>query len=138
MVRVSDHSKSLTPESAIHVRTMTVNQRVAAGEILHADAQLDPEATGEAFREHRADLLIAVSDPLILANSLYSKRIISRETLDQTLLPSLTISNKNFILLDAIEARIRTHPSDFLTLLTILDQDACLCIFAERLRNSYS
>ena len=107
-------------------------------EKIYADAQLDPEATGEAFQEHRADLLIAISDPLILANSLYSKRIISRETLDQTLLPSLTVSNKNFILLDAIEARFRTHPSDFLTLLTILDHDAHLCIFAEGLRNSYT
>ena len=95
------------------------------------------EEAGEAFREHRADLLEAVVDPLILANSLYSKKIISRETLKQIMELSLTFSNKNVILLDAVEARIRTHPSDFLILLAILGSDAHLCVYAEGLRNSY-
>ena len=94
------------------------------------------EEAGEAFREHRADL-IAVADPLILANSLYSKRIISRETLEQVKVQSFTVSDKNFILLEAVEARIRTHPSDFLILLAILGNDAHLCVYAEGLRNSY-
>jgi hypothetical protein len=96
------------------------------------------EEAGEAFREHRAGLLVAVTDPLILANSLYSKRIISRDILEQVKLLSSTVSDKNFILLDAIEARIRTCSSDFLTLLAILESDAHLCVYAEELRNSYS
>ena len=96
------------------------------------------EEAGEAFREHRAALLVAVTDPLILANSLYSKRVISRDILEQIKLPSSTDSAKNFILLDAIEARIRTCSSDFLALLAILESDAQLCVFAEDLRNSYS
>ena len=95
------------------------------------------EEAGEAFREHRAVLLEAVVDPLILANSLYSKKIISRETLKQIMELSLTFSNKNVILLDAVEARIRTHPCDFLPLLAILGNDAHLCVYAEGLRNSY-
>ena len=95
------------------------------------------EEAGEAFRECRADLLEAIVDPLILANHLYSKKIISRETLNQITELSLTISNKNIILLNVIEARIRTHPSDFRILLAILEHNPHLCVYAEGLRNSY-
>ena len=98
---------------------------------------VSPEEAGEAFREYRADLLEVVVDPLILANHLYSKKIISRETLKQITELSLTVSNKTFVLLDAVEARIRTHSSDFLSLLAILGNDAHLCVYAERLWNSY-
>ena len=98
---------------------------------------INPSEAGEAFREHRDDLLIAITEPLILANSLYSKWIISRETLDEMMLVSLTNSKKNFILLDAVEARIRTNPSDFLTILAVLGHDPHLCVYAERLKNSY-
>ena len=109
-----------------------------ASEVLDVQAEVDKESASEAFREHRADLMTAVVDPLILANSLYAKRIISRETLDRVMVQVLTTSEKNLILLDATEMRIRTHPNDFPTLLGILGDDPCLCIFAERLRHSYS
>ena len=52
------------------------------------------EVAGEAFREHRATLLTAITDPLILANSLYSSRIISRETLDRVKLPTFTSTER--------------------------------------------
>jgi hypothetical protein len=107
-------------------------------EVLDFQAEIDKESAGEAFREHRADLLTAIVDPLILANHLYSKRVISRETLDRVMVPVLTTSDKALILLNATEVRIRTHPTDFVTLLAIFGQDSCLCIFAERLRHSYS
>ena len=106
-------------------------------EVLDVVAGIDKESAGEAFREHRADLLTAVVEPLVLANHLYAKRIISWETLDR-IKAVLSISEKTLALLDATEARIRTHPTDFLTLLAVLGQDSCLCIFAERLRHSYS
>ena len=92
---------------------------------------------GEAFREHRAALLIAVTDPLILANSLYSSRIISREILDRVRLPMLTSTEKNMDIFDAIEAQIRTNPSHFSTLLDILNNDPQLCMFTERVQQSY-
>ena len=108
------------------------------GQDLTLTNSIQAEEAGEAFREHRAALLVAVTDPLILANSLYSKRVISRDILEQIKLPSSTDSAKNFILLDAIEARIRTYSSDFLALLAILGSDTQLCVYAEKLRNSYS
>ena len=98
---------------------------------------IDREAAGEAFRQHRADLLIAAIDTLILANCLYSKRIISHETLEHAELLTLTSSKRNVHLFDAIEARIRTNPDDFLTLLDVLDSDPQLHVFAERIWNSY-
>ena len=98
---------------------------------------INPSEAGEAFREHRDDLLIAITEPDILANSLYSKKIISKETLDEMMLVSLTNGKKNIILLNAVEARIRTNPSDFLTVLAVLSRYPHLCVFAEGLRNSY-
>ena len=95
------------------------------------------EEAGETFREHRAVLLIAITDSLILANNLYSSNIISRETLDRVKLPTLTPNEKKMELFDAIEARIQTNPSDFGTLCDILKSDPLLCIFAERLQQSY-
>ena len=95
------------------------------------------EEAGEAFRGHRATLLIAVTDPLILANSLYSSRIVSRETLDRVKLPMLTPTEKNMEIFDAIEAQIKTNLSSFCTLIDILNSDSQLHIFAGRLQQSY-
>ena len=105
--------------------------------VIDFSTSIDPGEAGEAFREHRDDLLIAITDTHIQANRLYSHKIICCETKDRMMLPSLTGSEKNFILLDAVESRIRTHPSDFLTLLTILGREPHLCVFAERIKNSY-
>ncbi|MCG8621877.1 MAG: hypothetical protein MJE68_07765 [Proteobacteria bacterium] len=117
---------------------MSEASAVVSRDVLDVQAEIDKESAGEAFREHRADLLTAIVDPLILANHLYSKKIMSRETLDRVMVPVSTRSEKTLILLDAIEMRIRAHPTDFVTLLTIFGRDSCLCIFAERLRHSYS
>ena len=95
------------------------------------------EEASEAFREHRADLLIAVTDPLILANSLYAKRIISRETLDHVMFKAHTPAEKNMPIFDAVEARIKTNPSDFSTVLDILSGNPQLHIFARCLQQSY-
>ena len=108
------------------------------GQNLTLTKSIRAEEAGKAFQNLRAALLVAVTDPLILANSLYSKLVISKDILEQIKLPSYTDSAKNVILFDAIEARIRTCSSNFLTLLAILESDAQLCIFAEVLRNSYS
>ena len=99
---------------------------------------IDCEVAGEAFRRHRDGLLIAVIDTLILANCLYSKGIISHETLERAKLLTLTSSEKNVHLFEAIEARIRTNSDDFLTLLDVLNSDLLqLRVFAERIWNSY-
>ena len=120
-----------------HQPTVDLAQSVTQSPSESTLITVDAHRAGEAFRQHRGDLLIAVTDPLILANSLYSRRMISRETLSRVQLPTLTNSEKNVILFDAIEDRIRTHPSDFLILLAILGGDSHLCIFAEGIRNSY-
>ena len=95
------------------------------------------EEAGEAFRGHRAALLIAVTNPLILANSLYSSGIVSRETLDRVKLPVLTPTEKNMEIFDAIEAQIKTNLSSFCTLIDILNSDSQLHVFAGQLQQSY-
>ena len=133
-VSLSSSSPTL-PHQPTVVSTQSVTQ--SSSESTSITVDVDAHRAGEAFRQHRGDLLIAVTDPLILANSLYSRRIISRETLSEVRLPTLTDGTKNVILFDAVEDRIRTHPSDFLILLAILGRDSQLCIFAEGIRNSY-
>ena len=98
---------------------------------------LKGKAAGEAFQKYRDDLRIAVTDPHILASSLYSNSIISRETLDRVELQTLTCAEKNMAMFDAIEARIKTNPSSFVTLLGILNSDSQLQIFAGHLQQCY-
>ena len=106
--------------------------------ILPTGIPIDPEKAGEAFREHRDGLLIAVTDPLVLANNVYSKRIISRATLNRVKVSTLSTDDMNEKLFDAIEARIRTYPPDFHILLAILGNDPSLRDFAKRIQDSYS
>ena len=113
------------PDSTVALPDTTLTESIRA------------EEAGEAFREHRAGLQIAVTDPLILASSLYSTRIISRGVLNRVKLLTLTPSEKNVELFDAVEARIQTNPSDFGTLSDIFRSDPQLCVFAERLEQSY-
>ena len=130
-------STSLHPGTSLLVAQGFQNHPKSLPSTSDSSPLIKAEEASEAFRECRADLLVAIVDPLILANHLYSKKIISRETLEQIMELSLTISNKNIILLNAVEARIRTHPSDFFVLLAILRSDAHLCVHAEGLQNSY-
>ena len=129
-------SLSSSSSSRPHQPTVVSTQSVTQSSTDHHDTTIDAHKAGEAFRQHRDNLLIAITDPLFLANALYSKNIISRETLDN-ILPPTPVNVMKVVLLNAIEARIRTHPSDFLILLAILGRDSQLCIFAEGIRNSY-
>ena len=51
--------------------------------------------------------------------------------------PCLTKEEKNVALLVAIEARLQTNPSDFWTLVAVLEADPILQIFADKLKESY-
>ena len=73
----------------------------------------------------------------MLTIDLYSNDVIPEATKNRVVVPSLTKEEKNMALLDAIEARIRTNPSDFWTLVTVLGKDIVLCTFATRLRETY-
>ena len=92
---------------------------------------------GDAFRKHRDTLLTAVTDVHILANSLYSKGLISREQLEHAQLIVLTPNERKVKLFDAIEARLGSNPDDFRTLLDILYSDPLLMIFAQKIESSY-
>ena len=97
------------------------------------------KAAGEAFRKHRVNLQKAIIHPHILAERLYSDSacIISKETLNYVMLPTLTPAMKNMAMFNAIEASIASNPSSFSSLLDILKDDAQLCVFVEPLRKSY-
>ena len=94
-------------------------------------------AAGDAFRERRADLLTAVTNVHVLANSLYSEGLISREQLEHAQLLALTPSQKKVHLFDAIEARLRSNPEDIYALTDILRSDPLLQIFVEKIWSSY-
>ena len=95
-------------------------------------------AASEAFRKCRMALSTGITstEAEVLANSLYSKKIISIETLECVLLDTCPIKKK-LILLNAVEARLRIHPSDFDQLYSILACDGHLCVFADILQSCY-
>ena len=130
---ITDHCN---PVSSSHTVVPVISDGEHAAGHEYCLTSINPEEAGEAFREYRGVLLEAITDPLRLANYLYAKKIISKGALEH-ISSLLTKCEKNFNLLDAVESRIRTHPSDFLTLLAILENDSHLCVFAEGIKNSY-
>ena len=76
-----------------------------------------------AFRKSRVLLMTAVTDVHILANSLYSKKMISMEEVERTQMLGIPPREVKSRLFSAIEARLETHPADFSTLLDILSSD---------------
>ena len=126
-----------TTLDTIATSTLTV-QLLKSTEQPLVGSQIDPNAAFEAVREKRAPLLAAITDPLVLATELYSRKVISKVVLDKIRELPFTTHQKADIIMNSIESRIRTHPQDFCTLLGILASDCDLCIFAESLRHSYS
>ena len=102
-------------------------------------ADVNCDAASQAFKCHRHLLMVAILEnhSVQLANELYAEGIISSATKNELLVAVKTKEARNMTLLDAIEARIQTNPSDFNTLLGILEADTILCTFAEKLRTSY-
>ncbi len=81
--------------------------------------------------------MTGIAEPLQLSDKLYSNDIISQETNDRVFLPVHTTTEKNRVLLDAIEARLKINPSDFWTLVATLEEDTVLKTLAGRLRSTY-
>ena len=94
-------------------------------------------AAGEALRKCRWFLHEGIADPEGLASSHYSENIICRETLDEVKLDNTT-RKKNLILLDVVESRLRTNPSDFSKFCAILGSDPHLSVFAVKLEKYYT
>ena len=102
-------------------------------------ANINSDAACQAFKSHRQLLMVAILEnhSVQLANDLYVEGMISSATKSELLVAVKTKEERNMTLLDAIEARIVTNPSDFNTLLDILEADIVLCTFADKLRTSY-
>ena len=76
-------------------------------------------------------------DPLSLANSLYSKFMISQNVCDDVCNQSLGISCRVNTLLNCMEDRVKASPSDFTEVVHILEADSFLRPGAEELVKSY-
>ena len=94
----------------------------------------------EAFREHRATLLTAISEPEILpfANALYSEGVIGEFDLEEAGMNACTPTVRKNQLLDAIKAKITSAPWKFKAVLDILRSNSfCLCEVADGIQLSY-
>ena len=78
-----------------------------------------------------------IVEPLRLADTLYSRDIISQETNDRVFLPHLTLTEKSKVLLDAIEDRLMTNPSDFWAVVATLEADIALKTIGVQLTCAY-
>ena len=94
----------------------------------------------DVFQYYRDTLNDAItSDEILrLANELFSKGIISRGNLDHAQLIGVLPTEKKVHLFDAIEARIRSHPEDFCTVLDILNREPVYRDIAKNIWNVYS
>ena len=95
-----------------------------------------------AFIEYRATLLDAITEPeiLLLANALYSKRVISRYALEEAEMTTRTPTERKTRLLDAIEDKIKTASTcmTYYIVLGVLSSDSlCLSEHARKLGSSY-
>ncbi len=92
----------------------------------------------EAFRHRRESLYNLIPHSLYqMANSLYSKSIISKETYDTAINKSLNMPEKTVALLDGMESRIKELPSDFIKIVCILESEQFLSTLADGLVHGY-
>ena len=92
----------------------------------------------DVFQEYFAELAESIQDPDGLALKLYSKKMITRAVREDTLVAMLSKQRKSTILLQAIESKLRTDPSDFTTLIAVLQSDPTLMSLATRMGQMYS
>ena len=91
----------------------------------------------DVFREYFAELAESIQDPDGLALKLYSKKMITRAVRDNAVMATLTKQQKSTILLQAIESKLETDPSDFTTLIAVLQSDPTLMPVATRMIQMY-
>ena len=94
-------------------------------------------AASQAFTQHRLDLQGAIEDTAKLTHSLISNNIIPESTKRRLIVSGLSGFEISVALLDAVEARIRTHPKVFESFLDLLRGDIMLQSFAGQLLESY-
>ena len=91
----------------------------------------------DVFRKHFAKLARSIQDPDGLALELYSEKMITRAVRDNAVMTTLTKQQKSTVLLQAIESKLETDPSDFTTLITVLQSDPTLMSLATRMIQMY-
>ena len=101
------------------------------------NSQLQETSEYHAFRKHYAKLAEAIQHPLSLANQLFSEKVITSEVKERMHVPLLSRLDKNSQLLNAVEIRIKTDPSVFPVLLSILRDDASLQPLVESMQSKY-
>ena len=101
------------------------------------NSQLQETPEYRTFRKHYSKLAEAIQSPLSLANQLFSGEIITSEVKEWMHVPSLPRLDKNSQLLSAVEIRIKTDPSVFPVLLSILKDDASLWPLVESMQSKY-
>ena len=93
-------------------------------------------SAAELFRAYAGDLLRAIPEPDVIAWDLLSKRIISEETRQKASLPAHTKTEKNAIILAAVEGAITQGIlGEFLT---VLDNHSPADIIASKIRSYLS
>ena len=99
---------------------------------------INPTVAVNAIRSQR-DLLFKLTPHCLpsLADSLYSRFIISQDVLHNVCNQSLGISDRVRALLDCIEGRVDALPSDFTKVVCILEADPFLSHGADMLVKSY-
>ena len=124
------------------VRAMAI-LLIMAGDVEQNPGPLPPASASpesRALRHHSASLITAIADPLRLSWRLFSAGIIEKVTKDKVNLPTMTVEEKNDVLLSAVMNNVDTDPSFFHQFLGLLkeDGDTILKSLAGKLEDTYS
>ena len=96
-----------------------------------------PNAAYEAFREHSADLITVIDDPVVLAWELFGTHVISDTVADEVSVMGLSAAYKNARLLSAVRDQIKVDPTKLDTFLEALRKRQYMVKTAEKLEATY-
>lgn len=77
--------------------------------------------------------MAAIQDPAGVADSLYSRGVISQRVRDEVQQRNLTIEEKNEVLINAIEAQVTTDPSVYQVFMEVLGKEPYLSIIVRKM-----
>ena len=82
--------------------------------------------TVHLLKKHYSDLVGTIQDPAGVADSLYSRGVISRHMRDEVQQRDMTMRRKNEVLVNAVDAQVTTDPSVYQVFLEVLGEEPYL------------
>ena len=106
---------------------------------IHSDPSemCEKNAATESLQHYFSNLVVAIQDPVLASNELYSMKLISWPMVENVLRLDLPKSDKNFQLLSAIRSQLATNPSGIEVFIQVLQTKLNLQEIAKGMEEKY-